>query len=174
MEGGGMTSEQRAEIERTWISYASERPQVAGVYEWKVPSKAFTGNVLFLAHFRERHAGFEKVLSPSFDRWDGWRAVVPDGTEWRHAPDATQIKEYAYTNLRIEGLENLPCPFCKAVPEWHATESWDRCVMVNSAPHKLNSWWLKCCKWATTEHGDPKRIAQERNAALGIESLESQ
>ncbi len=59
-----------------WTLYSERRPDKAGVYEWRVPSKAVPGAVLIVAaHMRMRGAGFSQVLSPSFDHWDGYRVT---------------------------------------------------------------------------------------------------
>jgi hypothetical protein len=159
-----------AEIVRPWIRYAERRPDSAGVYEWRVPSKAVPGLIVtFFAHMRQRGAGHKDVISPAFDRWDGYNVNVPAGTEWRDAVGAPETKGHQFTSVGVEGIDLAPCPFCKKRPRWVAVEqSRDGGMFIASKPHEYNSWWLECCNWARTPHyPDPRDLAAARAALAG-------
>jgi hypothetical protein len=59
--------------------------ETAGIFEWRVPH-AFLKDlrIVFLAHMRMRGGCGDDFLFPTFDRWTGWKAVIPMGVEWRY------------------------------------------------------------------------------------------
>jgi hypothetical protein len=152
----------------SWTNYSQEQPKAAGVYRWRLPSVAVPGiYVICLAHFRCRGAGYQEVLSPAFDYWDGYSVVVPANTQWKSAENSPQFSEYLYKELEVEGVENTPCPFCGKVPAWHAVEGDYSGTVINGRPHRFSQWWLVCCSWGSSPHlKDPRELAQIRNAAL--------
>jgi len=145
-----------------WIPYAERRPESAGQYQWRLPSVRTPGLfVTFIAYMRERGAGFENVLSPVFDRWNGYSVSVPKGTEWRPAPEGTKPADHwcRVTDVQPEGVELAPCPYCKRVPVWS--------MSAYDEPHTATGWELKCCSWARTpSYADPRELAAKRNEAL--------
>lgn len=152
-----------------WIAYADRKPDKAGVYQWRVPSKRVPGLIVtFFAHMLERNAGYSRVLSPTFDHWDGYNLHVPKGTEWREAAEPPETKPHQSTGLCVDGVDNAPCPFCKAFPRWKAVEKSNNGGMfIGSDPHEFNTWWLECCAWAKTPHfDDPRKLAVARNALI--------
>ena len=151
-----------------WISYNKHRPTEAGVFEWRLRSLVDKGLVLrFLTHMRSRGAGFETVLSPTFDYWNGYTVLVPDGTQWRAIESPPEFPKYEYRELQIEGVEHAPCPFCGEAPHWKAAQRSGSGIVVNATPDRLNTWWLECCKWAQARHVvDPIALANERNTLL--------
>ena len=147
--------------------YSERKPETAGVYRWRVPSVAVKGLVVeFCAHMRERGAGYQRVLSPMFDYWDGYRVHVPAGTAWQ--PSDAPCKSYEAVQLAPIGVEVSPCPYCHTVPKWHAVQrARGGGVVVGDDPHLFNSWWLECCAWSRTpHHEDPRELARTRNEAL--------
>lgn len=158
-----------ASSEGRWTAYADERPPVAGPYEWQVPSRACKGMVVrVLANYRERGAGYSKVLSPEFDHWDGYDVRVPTGTMWRSPAGGTELKDYRIELMCVEGLEFTPCPFCKARPKLKGVERANGGgIIITADAHRFNSWWLECCGWAKTPHfADPRDLEKARLAAL--------
>lgn len=156
-----------------WHEYATVRPEIAGVYEWLVPSRSCKGMIVHvLAHFRERGAGYSTVLSPEFDYWDGYRLHVPAGTKWRKAPDGTSLKPYTQKLLGIEGLEITPCPFCGKPPAVNGVQgAMSGGVIVSSDAHLYNRWWLECCSWAKTPRfNDPRELEASRRSMLSARS----
>ena len=150
-----------------WAEYATTPPPTAGVYRWRVPSQSLPGAlVTFDAHFRERGAGYVKALAPVFDRWDGYRVHVPNGTQWMQT-DAV-CKQHEYANLGLEGLAFSPCLFCGNVPKLKAVEGCSSGgVIIGGRPHRYNSWWLECCSWGRTPHcRDPREMERIRAGAL--------
>lgn len=143
----------------SWKPYIESPPAAAGVYEWRVPSVAVPGLVVtFAANMRMRGAGFRDVLSPSFDTWDGYRVLVPGGTEWREC-EPMELRPHAVARLGVEGLQFVACPYCGNVPSLHGLIRSSGGVSMSSDPHRFNSWWLECCPWGNTpELHDPREI----------------
>jgi len=152
-----------------WVNYADKRPETAGVYEWRVPSKALPGEVVIVAaHMRKRGAGYHDVLSPVFDYWDGYRVHVPEGLQWRETSENKLIKSYEQKLLGIEGLTHCACIYCGKTPTLHAVQGGrDGGVVISGAPHHLNIWWLECCQWGKTPHlSNPRDIEEVRRKAV--------
>ena len=122
--------------------------------------------VTFDAHMRKRWADYEEVLSPSFDRWDGYRVIVPEGTEWSAAIDGT-VKDHAYGSIWLDGMDVLPCPFCARAPHLHGVHRDGKYTYICAAPFDYTVWWLECCEWARTPHVDNLlKMVADRNAKL--------
>jgi hypothetical protein len=156
-------------MSEAWIDYAAEKPGVRGAYEWRVPSTALPGEfVIVAAHMRMRGAGYQDVLSPSFDRWDGYRVHVPSGLQWRRTTEHSAIESYKQKVIALEGLEHCGCIYCGKTPTLHAVlVPRSGGVVVCGEPQYLNSWWLECCAWGKTPHlSDPREIERIRRAAI--------
>ena len=152
-----------------WILYADQKPADRGVYEWRVPSVALPGLVVtFLAHMRKRGAGYERVISPLFDYWDGYRVHVPNGAQWRETSQGADLPWHSYGDVQPEGVALLPCPFCKRVPSWDGRcRSANGGLYVTGEPHRYNDWNLKCCSFAGQPRGkDPRSLAEQRNTLI--------
>lgn len=90
-----------------WIAYAEQKPETASAYLWRLPSVGVPGLVVtFIAHMRTRGAGYENVLSPLFDYWDGYRVILPQGVQWQPT-ESTDVKWHCYGGMRVEGID--PC-----------------------------------------------------------------
>lgn len=167
-EASKLSSPKASIPDADWTKYTDRRPK-KGVVEWRMASTGVDGlTVRFLAHMRERGAGYTTTLSPIFDHWDGFKVHVPDGLEWRYPTSDIDIKNHeTKKGLVLEGLHNSPCPYCLEIPVWHGVRRSGRGVIIGAAPHEYNSWWLKCCAWAKTPHeNDPRAMADKRNSAL--------
>lgn len=151
-----------------WVDYAMARPEAAGVYEWQIPLAIIPDqSVLVLAHMRERGAGHSKVLSPSFDRWDGYNVIVPRTTSWRATELGADLKSYSVRITELVGIVHEPCPFCKRFPAFKGTCRSGDGFIITANPHQYNNWWLECCSWAKTPHvADPRKLAAHRNSLL--------
>lgn len=152
-----------------WRDYATDKPTDQGVYEWLVPSAQCAGmNVIVLCYFRERGAGYTRVLSPLFDHWDGYRVTVPKGTKWRFPTEPANIKLYEQVLLGVEGLNLCECPFCGNLPRLRGIESASGGgVYAGSDAHQFNTWWLECCAWTRTPHlRDPRELEKARRALI--------
>lgn len=151
-----------------WIAAAERMPTEEGHYEWRVPSKAVPGEVMVvIAPMRWRGAGYTKVLSPSFDHWDGYRVSIPEDIAWRELPSTDEKRSDVSELVDIEGIENAPCPFCQAIPQWKASRVTRGGYTFNPDPEDLNCFSLSCCDWAKTpEYGNPRELAEQRNAML--------
>ncbi|MGY8624293.1 hypothetical protein [Chromobacterium violaceum] len=153
----------------SWIKYSEHRPAATGEYLWRMPSKVCKGLfVIAKRKFRKRGAGYEDVLSPDFDYWDGYRVTVPANLEWMDVPPEHQAAD----NLIIpEGVSLAVCPFCGKEPRWHAMQYSGGSFGIRPSPSVLNTWWTKCCAWAgEVKCGDPRKLAETRNALLGKEA----
>lgn len=152
-----------------WINYAEHKPDAAGVYQWRVPSLPCEGMfVTFFCHMRERGAGCKSVLSPLFDYWDGYRVIVPDGTQWRTVEAPPEIKWSQYADVTPENVALDPCPFCRRVPAWHGEwRASDGGLFVAGEPYRFNEWRVGCCAWARSPRfSDPRKLAEARRNLL--------
>lgn len=153
--------------ENSWINFSDKKPP-EGLYEWRIPSVSLPGEfVIVAAMMRERGTGFDKVLSPSFDHWDGYRVIVPAKLQWRAT---SRVGRVIHADLiGVEGLEFDPCIYCEKTPVLHGCQrgSDGRGVIICGDPWRFNSWWLDCCRWGSTPHiKDPRDIFSIRRAAL--------
>ena len=121
--------------------YSEEKPQEKGLYVWRVQHDQYEDIVVtFVAKFHERGAGFETVLSPEFDHWDGYRVHVPPSTEWMDY-DGVEPRNMENT-LSINELTFSACPLCKEKPRLVYSGRW-----IFAAPFQSESWHFKCCEW---------------------------
>ncbi len=142
--------------------YRKERPPVEGWYVWRLPHKFIEGvTLIFLAKYRERGAGFESVLSPEFDHWNGYQVLLPKGCiEWAEFDGAPPMDGHEL--LEVEGVENVDCPFCGATPKWRYDGRY-----FGSGPADADSYRLECCQWANAVRmKSPVALAEKRNALL--------
>lgn len=148
-----------------WKQYSDIKPAAEGVYRWRVPSQSCAGLIVtFLATMRARDAGHQTVLSPAFDQWDGYRVLVPEGTEWQElVAQPSGVRDHDYLEVEPEGVVNAPCPFCGARPTWFAAPDY-----ICAGPHESREWSLKCCEWVSERVRalDPRALSERRNAAL--------
>lgn len=139
---------------RQWIKYSEQKPENEGVYLWRMDSETVKGEkVIARKRMRSRGAGYQSVLSPEFDYWDGYRLYVPDDLEWME--DDETKPEIAFT-----GCENISeCPFCKKAPLLHAYSNF-----VSPKPQSLNIFTLKCCAWnGSPTYDDPRELIKRWN-----------
>lgn len=157
-------------IPAPWINYAEQRPTVAGAYRWRLESVVVPGMfVTFVAHMRERGAGYENVLSPLFDYWDGYSVHVPAGLQWQalRPEDPQDVEWCRVAGVEVEGLSPLPCPYCNKVPKWDALLRYDGGGVGLTDPHKFNNWKLVCCAWGSTPVSKyPIALVERRDSVL--------
>lgn len=142
--------------------YREEKPPAAGWYVWRLPHKFIEGvTLIFLAKYRKRGAGFESVLSPEFDHWNGYRVLLPKGSiEW--AEYTGEPPKPGCELLEVVGVENVDCPFCKNKPKWRYSGRY-----ICAGPTNTDSYRLECCQWANTVRMEnPIALAEKRNALL--------
>lgn len=152
-----------------WTLYSESRPKAAGVYEWRIASKAVSGAVLIVAaHMRRRGAGGEFVLSPVFDYWDGYRVIVPGGIQWRATELHADMRSCDQKVIEVEGLSPCECIYCGRRPTYSAHHRHrDGGIFCSGNPWDLNSWQFLCCAWGNTPHmKDPREIEAIRRKAL--------
>lgn len=144
-----------------WINYSERKPEFAGVYLWRMGSRVVKGlKVIARAKFRLRGAGFEDVLSPEFDRWNGYSVIVPAELQW--AKDDGSLPDIYFENLPVANA----CPFCKKIPGIKAFE-WDRGCRISPEPYILNRFQIKCCGWvAPVTFESPIKAIEAWNSAL--------
>ncbi|MGP2520493.1 hypothetical protein ACTUSX_11470 [Pantoea ananatis] len=124
-----------------WIKYSERKPDAAGVYLWRMSSRKVDGlTVIARAKMRLRSAGYENVLSPEFDYWNGYSLVLPGELEWSENEES--VSDISFENLAAPSA----CPFCKNVPSIKAFE-WDGGCRIRPEPYILNQFQLKCCGW---------------------------
>lgn len=142
---------------RQWIKYSEQKPEKEGVYLWRMDSETVKGEkVIARKRMRSRGAGYQSVLSPEFDYWDGCRLHVPDDLEWME--DDETNPEIAFT-----GCENISeCPFCKKAPSLNAYSNF-----VSPKPQSLSRFTLKCCTWnGSPTYDDPRELIKRWNSAV--------
>lgn len=152
-----------------WIAYAERKPEAAGAYRWRLPSTGVPGLfVTFLAHMRLRGAGYENVVSPVFDYWDGYRLLLPQGVQWQAVEGPTDVKWHGYGEVQAEGVDPCACPYCESVPVLKGAKRYnDGTLSHGASPHEYSSWWLECCAWARTpQYKDPRDLVARRDAVL--------
>ncbi|WP_368871935.1 hypothetical protein [Proteus terrae] len=140
-----------------WIKYSEQKPEKEGVYLWRMDSETVKGEkVIARKRMRSRGAGYQSVLSPEFDYWDGYRLHVPDDLEWME--DDETKPEIAFTGLEVIS----ECPFCKKAPLLHAYSNF-----VLPRPQSLSRFTLKCCAWnGSPTYGDPRELIKRWNSAV--------
>ena len=144
-----------------WVKYSERKPEAAGTYLWRMDSRAVKGlTIIARAKFRLRGAGYEDVLSPEFDHWDGYSVTVPGELQW--AEDDASLPA-----IYFEGLPDaIECPFCKKRPVIKAHE-WNQGCRVNPEPYILNHFKLQCCGWIAAVNFDhPARAIEAWNEKL--------
>lgn len=148
----------------TWINYFGQKPTKEGLYNFRLKSKVYKDLIVqFVAEMRMRGAGFERVLSPEFDHWDGWNVILPKFIEWSPRENQEKIG-YGEQLICLEGApEILPCPFCKKIPKLHGTNQF-----VLNNPHEWNIWWFICCEWVNQHKrfDRPFQAIEARNELL--------
>ena len=156
----------------SWINYTEHKPPKEGPYEWRMPSKGTPGVVIvFAACMRLRNAGWETVVSPSFDYWDGYRLNLPEGIQWRETTEHASLQSYERKMLAVEGLDIAPCPYCGKVPSF---ETAGRGYHYGADPHDVALWSFKCCGWAKTPWmDDPRKIEAIRRKAFAVAAEET-
>lgn len=129
------------ELKETWKRYSEDRPQVPGMYRWRMKHR--------LGFFMEFDAEVYKRGSghivPEFSHWDGWINQVPE-CEWMDAATAKKSNHHPQ-NLRVDGASFVECPFCSEVPNIHGTSDLRSAALYFERPTSYNVWWLECCHW---------------------------
>lgn len=150
-----------------WQDYQIVKPAEEGFFEWRVPHRRLPLVVTFVCRNRMRGAGYENVVSPQFDHWDGYKVVVPKDVQWRSLDQSNykSVELHGYHDFKIEGIEFNPCPFCKKMPVLQGIESsMHGGIFMGSKPHEYNQFYLRCCRWiATSWFMDPKELAKQWN-----------
>lgn len=149
-------------------NYREESPSGPGWYIWRMPHKFIKDvTLIFLAKYRERWAGFETVLSPQFDHWDGYRITLPKGPiEWSDY-DGEEPKP-GHELIEVVGADNLICPFCKKEPKWRYSGRY-----IGAGPTDTDYFYLECCHWFDgfkSRMKNPVKLTEERNAALSVQN----
>jgi hypothetical protein len=144
--------------------YRKEKPTKEGVFVWRLNHKFIKDVVIvFTAKYRSRGAGYETVLSPEFDYWDGYRVLLPDGPiEWCEYDG--EPRKYTHEIIDIEGLKNVACPFCGKIPKWVYSGRY-----ICADPTDTDYFYLQCCAYFDgfgTRDRNPKDITKARNEAL--------
>lgn len=157
-----------------WITYAEQKPAEEKFYEWRMPSKAIPGLFVRVKGMnRRRGAGFETVLSPTFDGWNGYSVLVPAGLQWRELEVAVpaRVRTCDMYDYAAEGVSLCECPFCKSVPSIEFGRSYSiggtswRCE-----PEAANQFRVACCHWIGGGSFDsPSKLAEFWNSKLAKE-----
>lgn len=151
----------------TFHDYRKVKPSDEGWYIWRLPHKFIEGvTVIFLSKYRERGAGYETVMSPQFDYWDGYQVLLPKGSiEW--AEYDGEPPKPGHNLIDIVETDNLPCPFCQKVPTWRYSGR-----HITAEPNDTDYFYLECCRWFDgfgNRHENPLKLTEKRNSLLKIE-----
>lgn len=155
----------------SWTSYTDRKPESAGAYRWRMESTVVAGMfVTFIAHMRTRGAGYENVLSPLFDYWDGYRVHVPAGLQWQplRAEDPQDVEWHRVAAVEVEDLSPMPCPYCNRVPVLEGLQRYQgHSGCDRKMPSLYNEWSLKCCAWGNTpSYKSPIDLVERRDSVL--------
>lgn len=148
-----------------FFDFRKKPPPCEGLYVWRLPHKIKKDlTLIFLAKYRERNAGYNTVVSPEFDYWDGLNLLLPEGPiEWAEY-DGEEL-EFRSEILDVVDVKNDPCPFCKKVPQWNYYTP-----LVTAGPIDAISFSLNCCQFAGfVRMEDPALLSETRNALLRYE-----
>ena len=148
----------------TFFDYRKQKPPAADWYIWRLPHKTIENlTLVFLAKYRMRGAGFENVLSPEFDYWDGYRVLLPKGSiEW--ADYNGEKPKPGKELLEVIGADNATCPFCGSKPSWRYGGR-----SICSGPTNTDYFYLECCHWFDgfkSRMVNPLEYTKKRNEAL--------
>jgi hypothetical protein len=151
-------------VKQCFHDYRVDPPKIEGWYIWRAHHKSLKDlTLIFLARLRERGAGYENVLSPEFDYWDGNRVILPKGPiEWAECGDSTPGR--GRDLIEVVGVMSSPCPFCREVPIWRYGRRF-----IGAGPLDAAYFYLECCGWFngfSMRMIDPRQLAQARNTAL--------
>lgn len=143
--------------------YSEEAPTQKGLYVWEANHKHRDMkelSIVFASIMRMRGAGFESVLSPKFDYWDGYRVHVPDDVEWRALDAGETLKDGEI--ITVNGLTPAICPFCGALPEVKFTG------FIGCTPIDADRYWIKCCSWISSPtYANPLVLIERWNEKVG-------
>ena len=147
-----------------WRAWEDDTQLEKGAYLWRLESKVMPG--IFIS-FTALTSEVNDVIVPPFYRWTGWTAAVPP-CEWAHIPGELGIpRKGLYENLKIEGLEFVPCPFCHKIPTLTGLQYSDGGFIVCASPANYNNWRLTCCDWGRTpSYETPHAIENDRRKAF--------
>lgn len=151
-----------------WVNYSERKPESAGVYLWRMGSRVAKGiTVIARAKFRLRGAGYDNVLSPEFDHWNGYSVLVPKELQW--AEDDASLPDISFENLP----DARECPFCNRKPTIKAFE-WNQGCRLSPEPYILNKFQLKCCGWiAAVTFDHPVTAIESWNSKLADRTVTS-
>ena len=155
-----------------WTDYSEKRPEIAGPYEWSIPSKTMKAeSIVIVAWMRKRGAGYEDVLSPVFDYWDGYRVHVPAGTKWRECrKEYDNIEWHEEIVIGLEGHDIKRCEFCGSVPKIKAYEKTGGGICLNPSPDMLNCFCLECCEYGNVQSAKSIIEAENKRAQNFLKS----
>lgn len=139
-------------------------------YRWRLPLREDPSQfITFIAWTRRRGAGYSDVISPAFDYWDGYKIIMPVGLQWQ-VVEQSEMKQYNYRDIQIEGVTLDPCPFCGLTPTWKGSDTNWQGTSIGAFPHRFNTWWLTCCSWAKTPRLPALELIKRRAELLNKHS----
>lgn len=139
----------------TWIAWATQRPDQAGLYWWRARQAIYGWMPLrpeWCGKLDLMGMGYQKKqLYPYCSHWDGYQRTVPAGLEWRSAEVGDKDGDVRWPDFRV-----LPCPFCGATQRLQSVQGSSLGgVVITLTPHKHNRFWWACkCGMASTPHSE--------------------
>lgn len=125
-----------------------------GMVTWRTSIEGV--EILFNAEMRIRGAGFEKVLSPEFDYWDGCKVHVKHNVSW--SSELINIKDHTVKPL----IKVNRCPICKKEPLIRHNRT---------TPMEAEYFYIECCSWIngmSNRDGDINRLILDWNT-IGVD-----
>lgn len=144
-------------------NYYTIKPEKEGYYLWKVPHKRKPDiSITFISQFRLRGAGYQNILSPDFDYWDGYRIILPKQIEWDYytGPIPQTYKDTVDINNLFKTI--TICPFCKQIPKLVYSPNHIGGTAIDS-----EYWYTECCSWVKSpRYNNPIELITTRESLL--------
>lgn len=95
---------------------------------------------------------------PGFAGWDGYTRTAPTGLEWRPIEPGDKDED-----VRVSGLELLPCPFCGGSARLKVKHS-EGPYRLLYFPHLANRFLCECpCGQSSARGESPLQLAEKWN-----------
>lgn len=144
-------------------NYYETKPKKEGYYIWRVAHKRNPDIIItFITQYRLRGAGYQNILSPEFDYWDGYRIILPKQIEWDYYKETPPgcYRDVIDINNLFKTI--TPCPFCKEVPKLVYSPN-----HIGGTAIDAEYWYTECCSWTKSpRYSNPIELITKRENLL--------